>query len=207
MPVWASIAIVLALVVVEALFVAAEIALVSLREGQVRALADKGRRGERVSELVGNPNRFLGAVQIGVTTTAILVSAFGEATLGHPVGHAFEHLGLSERAADVAGFVVVVIGISYVTILLGELVPKRLGLQRAEGTALFFGPALDRFARMMRPAIWFLSKSTDVFVRLLGGDPSLNRESITEEELRDLVTEHEALTRDERKLIYEVFEA
>jgi putative hemolysin len=206
-PIWASVVIVFVLVLLEGLFVAAEIALVSLREGQVRALAEKGRRGERVVDLISNPNRFLGTVQIGVTTTAILVSAFGEATLGHPLGRGAERLGLSKGAADVVGFVIVVVLVSYVTILLGELVPKRLGLQRAEGTALFFGPPLDRFARMMRPVIWFLSKSTDVFVRLLGGDPSLSRELITEEELRDLVTAHEALSRDERALIDEVFEA
>ena len=207
MPVWASVIVVLVLVCAGALFVAAEIALVSMREGQVRALGDKGRRGRRVADLVSNPNRFLGAVQIGVTTTAILVSAFGEATLGHPVGRAFEHAGLAKRPADVIGFVVVVLAISYVTILLGELVPKRLGLQRAEGTALVLGPPLERFARLMRPVIWFLSKSTDVFVRLLGGDPSISRESISGEELRDLVTAHEALSRDERALIDEVFEA
>jgi putative hemolysin len=206
-PAWGSILVVLALVLVEALFVAAEIALVSLREGQVRAIAEQGRRGQRVVELISNPNRFLGAVQIGVTTTAILVSAFGEATLGHPLSRLFRHLGLSERGGNIAGFVVVVIAISYVTILLGELVPKRLGLQRAERTALVFGPGVDRFARLVRPVIWFLSKSTDVFVRLFGGDPSVSREMITEEELRDLVTAHEALTRDERALIDEVFEA
>src|SRR4051812_16507257 len=207
MPVWASALVVVVLVLMSGLFVAAEIALVSLREGQVRALGEHGHRGERVTELVGNPNRFLGAVQIGVTTTAILVSAFGEATLGHPVGRALERAGLSKGAADVLGFVLVVLAISYVTILLGGLVPKRLGLQRAEGTALVLGPPLERFARMMRPVIWFLSKSTDVFVRLAGGDPSLSRENISEEELRDLVTAHEALSRDERALIDEVFEA
>src|SRR3954470_10095783 len=133
MPVWASALVVVVLVLMSGLFVAAEIALVSLREGQVRALGEHGHRGERVTELVGNPNRFLGAVQIGVTTTAILGSAFGEGTLGHPVGHALQHAGRSEGGSDVLGFVVVVLAISYVTILLGELVPKRLGLQRAEG--------------------------------------------------------------------------
>src|SRR3954462_12445079 len=207
MPVWASALVVVVLVLLSGLFVAAEIALVSLREGQVRALGEHGHRGQRVTELVGNPNRFLGAVQIGVTTTAILVSAFGEATLGHPAGRAMERAGLSKSAADVFGFVLVVLAISYVTILFGELVPKRLGLQRAEGTALAFGPPLERFSRLMRPVIWFLSKSTDLFVRLLGGDPSISREMITEEELRDLVTAHEALSRDERALIDEVFEA
>src|SRR3954454_4113965 len=207
MPVWASALVVVVLVLMSGLFVAAEIALVSLREGQARALGEHGHRGQRVTELVGNPNRFLGAVQIGVTTTAILVSAFGEATLGHPIGRALERAGLSKGAADVLGCVLVVLAISYVTILLGELVPKRLGLQRAEGTALFLGPPLERFARGGRPVIWLLSKSTDVFVRLLGGDPSISRESITGEELRDLVTAHEALSRDERALIDEVFEA
>src|SRR6059058_4674166 len=207
MPVWASALVVVVLVLLSGLFVAAEIALVSLREGQVRAIGEHGHRGRRVSDLVSNPNRFLGAVQIGVTTTAILVSAFGEATLGDPVGNAFQKAGLDKRPADVLGFAVVVLAISYVTILLGELVPKRLGLQRAERTALVLGPPLERFARLMRPVIWFLSKSTDVFVRLLGGDPSINRESISGEELRDLVSVHEALSRDERALIDEVFEA
>src|SRR3954467_4754756 len=207
MPVWASALVVVVLVLMSGLFVAAEIALVSLREGQVRALAEHGHRGRHVVALVGNPNRFLGAVQIGVTTTAILVSAFGEATLGHPIGRALERAGLSKSAADVFGFVLVVLAISYVTILLGELVPKRLGLQRAEGTAMLLGPPLERFSRLMRPVIWLLSKSPDLFVRLLGGDPSISREMITEEELRDLVTAHEALSRDERALIDEVFEA
>ena len=207
MPVWGSVLVVLVLVLLSGLFVAAEIALVSMREGQVRAIGERGSRGRHVVALINNPNRFLGAIQIGVTTTAILVSAFGEATLGDPVGGALERTGLSKGVADVVGFVVVVLAISYVTILLGELVPKRLGLQRAETTALLLGSPLERFARLMRPVIWFLSKSTDVFVRLAGGDPSLSRESITEEELRDLVTAHEALTGDERALIDEVFEA
>ena len=207
MPVWGAALVVIVLVLLSGLFVAAEIALVSLRESQVRAIGEHGRRGRHVADLVSNPNRFLGAVQIGVTTTAILVSAFGEATLGHPVGRALQRAGLSKGAADVVGFVLVVLAISYVTILLGELVPKRLGLQRAERTALLLGPPLERFARLMRPVIWFLSKSTDMFVRLAGGDPSLSRETITEEELRDLVTAHEALSGDERALIDEVFEA
>ena len=97
--------------------------------------------------------------------------------------------------------------IAYVTLVVGELAPKRVALQRAESTASAVGPTLDRFARLMRPVIWTLSASTDTAVRLLGGDPDVNRERITEEELRDLVTAHEALSRDERALIDEVFEA
>src|SRR5919199_3737245 len=92
-------------------------------------------------------------------------------------------------------------------VIVAELAPKRLALQRAEGMAQNIAPVLDRFARLMRPVIWFLSKSTDVVVRALGGDPNVNREAITEEELRDLVAAHESLSSDERRLIDEVFAA
>ena len=207
MPVWGSALVVVALIVIEGVFVASEMALVTLREGQLRALAERGRRGERVAGLVEDPNRFLSAVQIGVTTTALLSSAFGAVTLSESAADGLRDLGLGHGAAGVIGFLGVTLVIAYVTLVVGELAPKRIALQRAEGTASAVAPTLDRFARLMRPVIWALSASTDVTVRLLGGDPNLNRERITEEELRDLVTAHEALSRDERALIDEVFEA
>ncbi|MDQ1686193.1 MAG: magnesium and cobalt exporter, family [Frankiaceae bacterium] len=207
MPVWGSVLVVIALIVVEAVFVASEMALVTLREGQVRALAEKGRRGAKVAHLVEDPNRFLSAVQIGVTTTALLSSAFGAITLSDSLATQLEDAGLGHDLATVLGFLLVTLVIAYVTLVVGELAPKRVALQRAESTASAVGPTLDRFARMMRPVIWMLSASTDVVVRLLGGDPNVNRERISEEELRDLVTAHEALSREERRLIDEVFEA
>jgi putative hemolysin len=207
MPVWASALIVVALIVIEAVFVASEMALVTLREGQLRSLAERGRRGAKVAHLVEDPNRFLSAVQIGVTTTALLSSAFGAITLSDSTARGLQDAGVGHGTATVLGFLLVTLVIAYVTLVVGELAPKRLALQRAERTASAVGPTLDRFARLMRPVIWLLSASTDGVVRLLGGDPNLNRERITEEELRDLVTAHEALTRDERRLIDEVFEA
>jgi putative hemolysin len=205
--IWLSIVVVLALVLIEALFAASEMALVTMREGQVSALATKGRRGERIAALIADPNRFLSAVQIGVTTTALLSSAFGAVTLSHSVARGLRHAGLSKTPAAVIGFLGVTLVIAYVTLVVGELAPKRLALQRAVGTATAFGTGLDRFAGLMRPVIWLLSASTDLVVRALGGDPSINRERISEGELRDLVTGHEALSREERRLIDEVFEA
>ena len=207
MPVWGSVLVVLGLIVVEGVFVASEMALVTLREGQVRALAERGRRGEKVARLVENPNRFLSAVQIGVTTTALLSSAFGAVTLSESAADGLRDLGVGHDTGQVIGFLGVTLLIAYVTLIVGELAPKRFALQRAEATAGAVGPTLDRFARLMRPVIWLLSASTDLTVRLLGGDPNVNRERITEEELRDLVTAHEALSRDERALIDEVFQA
>jgi putative hemolysin len=205
--VWISVVVVLVLVLIEAVFAASEIALISLREGQVSALAEKGVRGKKLADLVSNPNRFLSAVQIGVTTTALLSSAFGAVTLSDSASKALRRAGLAHDPSKVIGFLGVTLLIAYVTLVVGELAPKRIALQRAEGLAGSVAPTLDRFAGLMRPIIWMLSVSTDLVVRLLGGDPNIGRESISETELRDLVTGHEALSRDERKLIDEVFEA
>src|SRR5450755_2463469 len=199
--------VVLALVVIEAVFVATEISLVSLRDSQVRGLASKGRRGAAVARLTADPNRFLAGVQIGVTLTSLLSSAYGAVTLSAAAGRELEHLGLSHRSAVVFGFLIVTLGISFVTLVLGELAPKRLALQNAERAAQLAAPTLDRFASLMRPVIWLLSLSTNVVVRLLGADPDARRASISEEELRGLVATHESLGGDERRLIDEVFTA
>jgi len=204
----ASAVIVLALIVIEALFVASELALVSLRDSQVRRIAERGRRGAAVAKLVSDPNRFLAVVQIGVTLTALLSSAYGAVTLSETAKEALvEHVGLSAGLAGFVGVIGVTLIISYVTLVIGELAPKRLALQRAEGAALLVAPFLDRMARVSRPIIWLLSKSTNVVVRLLGGDPDTSREAITAEEVRALVAGNTEIAPDERDLIEEVFAA
>jgi putative hemolysin len=200
-----STGIILLLILFGAVFVASEIALVSLRESQVKGLS--GKRGKRVIALASSPNRFLAAVQIGVTAAGFLSAAFGEARLSSHLAPVLEEAGLSHGLSDVLALIGITLVISYIAIVVGELVPKRLALQRAEATALLFAPLVDRFARIARPVIWLLSRSTDVLVRLLGGDPGARREAITEEELRGLVASHESLSKDERKLIDEVFAA
>jgi putative hemolysin len=204
----ASAAIVLALIVIEALFVASELALVSLRDSQVRRLAERGRRGAAVAKLVSDPNRFLAVVQIGVTLTALLSSAYGAVTLSGTAKDALvEHAGMSEGLAGFVGVVGVTLIISYVTLVIGELAPKRLALQNAEGVALLVGPFLDRMAIIARPVIWLLSKSTNIVVRTLGGDPNTSREAITAEEVRALVAGNTEIAPAERDLIEEVFAA
>jgi putative hemolysin len=198
---------VLVFVLVGGVFAAAEIALVSLRESQIRLLSQRGRRGTKVAKLAEDPNRFLSAVQVGVTLAGFLSAAVGGATLSDDLSPVLEDLGLSPGWADVLALLLVTIAISYVSIVLGELAAKRLALQRAESFALALAPIVDRVATLSRPVIWLLSRSTDVVVRVLGGDPRAQREQITEEELRDLVAAHETLGREERRLIEEVFRA
>jgi len=202
-----NIAIVPALILIEALFVASEIALVSLREGQVRALAVQGRRGAAVAHLVRDPNRYLSTVQIMITLTALLSSAFGAVTLSAQARDAMVDHGVRPGVAGAIGFIGVTLSISFVTLVIGELVPKRLALQRSERTAMLVSPTLNRLAAITRPVIWLLSKCTNVLVRMFGGNPEAGHEEITEEELRGLVAAHESLSPDERRLIDEVFAA
>jgi putative hemolysin len=202
-----DIGLVVLFVLVGGLFAAAEIALVSLRDGQVRALATRGRRGALVAKLNADPNRFLASVQVGVTLAGFLSAAFGGATLSGKLAPVIEGLGVSSGVAHTIALVVITLLISYLSLVLGELAPKRLALQRAEGIALASASALDRMARWSRPVIWLLSVSTNLVVRLLGGDPSAQREQMSDEELRDLVTGHETLGEEERRIVEEVFEA
>ena len=205
--VWLNSLLILVFVICGGFFAAAEIALVSLRDGQIKALAARSRRGETVARVAQNPNRFLSAVQIGVTLMGFLSAAFGGATLAHELAPVFVDWGLSTGVSDVLALIAITVVISYVSIVLGELVAKRLALQRAEGAALLLAPLVDRVAAVSRPLIWLLSISTDAVVRLLGGDPTAKRESMSDEELRELVSSHETLTEEERRIVEDVFEA
>jgi putative hemolysin len=199
--------VVLAFTLVGGFFAAAEIALVSLRESQVQRLAERGRRGERVASLLADPNRFLAAVQVGVTTAGFLSAGFGASRMSPLVSPYLEQIGLSTAAADAVAFVLVTLLLVYLSLVLGELTPKRIALQRAEGIALAVAGAIDWLARISRPFIWLLSASTNLLVRLLGGDPSANKEEITEDEIRGILAAQGTLTEQERELIDDVFDA
>jgi putative hemolysin len=202
-----DIVIVIVFVLVGGIFAAAEIALVSLRESQVRNLAERGRRGRTVARLNADPNRFLSAVQIGVTLAGFMASAFGGATLSRHVAPVLEGWGLSAGWASAVSLVLVTIVVAYFSIVLGELAAKRLAMQRAERFSLVLAPMVDKIATALRPAIWFLSVSTNVVLRLVGADPHAQREQISDEELRELVSGHETLGEDERQILNDVFEA
>jgi putative hemolysin len=203
-----NLGVVLLFTLVAGFFVAAEIALISLRESQVqRIVAERGKRGQVLATLVSDPNRFLAAVQIAVTTAAFLSAGFGASRMSPQVSPLLENLGLSKDVADGLAFVLVTLLLVYISLVLGELTPKRIALQRAETIAVTFAGLVDWLARVTRPFIWLLSKSTDVMVRLLGGDPAANKEEITESELRGMLASQSSLTKEERELIDDVFEA
>lgn len=204
---WVNIALVFVFILIGSFFAAAEIALVSLRESQVERLSQRGRRGRTLASLVRDPNRFLAAVQVGVTLAGFISAGFGASQIAPALSPVLESWGLSEGWASAIAFIGVTIVIAYFSLVVGELVPKRIALQRAESTALALAGPVALLARITRPFIWLLSVSTNALVRLLGGNPHSGKEQITGEELRDIVAATEELTAEERALIDDVFDA
>lgn len=204
---FADLALVAGLILLAAIFVAAEIALISLRESQIRQIAGRGKRGARVAKLAENPNRFLAAAQVGVTVCGFLSAALGAERLGSYVIPWLEGKGLSNGLSTTLSIIGVTLVIAYFSLVFGELVPKRLALFRSEEISLASAGVIDVIAKIFRPIIWLLSKSTDFVVRAFGIDPKEARSQISEEELLDLVAGHAALSDEERDIVEEVFNA
>jgi putative hemolysin len=202
-----DIGLVLLFIAVAGLFVAAEIALISLRDSQIRQLEGKSRRGDRVVSLTKNPNRFLAAAQVGITFLGFLSAALGSERLGKYVSPVFEEWGLSKTLSETLALISITIVIAYISLVFGELVPKRLALYRTEIIALAAAPTIDFMAKVFRPVIWLLSKSTDAVVKLFGLSSKEIRSEISEAELVDLVSGHTALSEEEREIVEEVFAA
>jgi putative hemolysin len=204
---FADLALIAGLILLAALFVAAEIALISLRESQIRQIAGRGKRGARVAKLAENPTRFLAAAQVGVTVCGFLSAALGAEKLGGYVIPWLEGKGLSTGLSTTLSIIGVTLVIAYFSLVFGELVPKRLALFRSEEISLASAGLIDVIAKIFRPIIWLLSKSTDFVVRAFGIDPKEARSQISEEELLDLVAGHAALSDEERDIVEEVFNA
>jgi putative hemolysin len=196
-----------ALIVLGAIFVAAEIALVSLRESQIKQIATRGKRGAKVASVASNPNRLLATLQVGVTVTGFLSAALGADRLGDHFIPWLESRGLSNDSASTASLIGLTFIIAYFSLVFGELVPKRVALYRTEQIAMYSAGFIDIVAKIFRPIIWVLSHSTSAVVRIFGIDPKEQRSQISEEELLDLVAGHAALTDEERDIVEEVFNA
>lgn len=199
-----NIALVVVFVLVGGVFAATEMALVTLRESQVDALEQRGKRGQKVAALARNPNLFLSAVQIGVTVAGFASAAFGASSIAPSVTPLFVSWGMAEATASLLATVVLTLLIAFLSLVLGELVPKRLAIQRNSAFSYAVAPVVSGFATVMRPVIWLLSVSTNALVRLLGGDPDKAGEEMSEEELRSIVSSHEGLPEDERRILDDV---
>ncbi|MFE5407527.1 hemolysin family protein [Microbacterium sp. NPDC056569] len=199
-----NIALVIIFVLVGGVFAATEMALVTLRESQINTIAARGRRGQKVASLARNPNTFLSAVQIGVTVAGFASAAYGATSIAPSVTPLLMAWGVPASVAATIATVLLTLVIAYLSLVLGELVPKRLAIQRNAQFAYAVAPVLDGFATVMKPVIWLLSVSTNALVRLLGGDPHKTADELSEEELRDIVATHQGLPADERRILDDV---
>lgn len=179
------------LIVLNGFFAMAELAVVSSRRPRLAAMAEEGRAGARTAlGLLENQARFLSSVQIGITLIGVLAGAFGGATLAEDLAAPLEAAGLGPRAAETVAVGLVVAVITYLSLIVGELVPKQIALANPERVAALVARPMAAVARVAGPAVWLLEVSSRLVLRLLGrGEEPEQR--VTEEEIRMLVAEAE----------------
>ncbi len=201
--------IIVLLVLINGVFVAAEIALVSLRPSRVEQLMDEGRRGaQRVRRLISDPARFLAVIQLAITFIGFLASAFAGVSLASRLGQLFITLGMAGDVATVLSLLLVTTLLSLFTIVFGELVPKSLALAHPEAFALGLARPVDLLGRLLHPLVAFLTLATRTIARLLGAEVSTEAQ-ITAEELRLIVErggEQGILEAEEEQMINAVIE-
>ena len=145
--IWWSIGLVFLFIIIGGIFAGTEIALVSLRPSQVDQLAKKGKRGERTAAIARDPNRFLAAVQIGVTVAGFFSAAYGASAIAPALVPVLTSWGMGQSVANTVALIFMTLLIAYFSLVLGELVPKRIGLQRSTTVALATAPTLGRSQR------------------------------------------------------------
>ena len=201
---WLDILIILGLVMLNGVFAMSELAIVSSREARLRAMAKNGSRGAQCAlDLAAEPGRFLSTAQIGITLISILAGAYSGASLGGPVAERLTAAGLDPDTAKTLGFGLVIAVVTYVSLIVGELVPKQFALRSPEPIAIIVSRPMRWLSKATAPFVWLLDKSSLLIFRLLG----FNRESknhVTAEELHLVVAEAQTagvLEESERAII------
>lgn len=184
-----EVAVILLLLIANGVFAMAEIAVVSAKKARLRRLADQGNGNARIAlELAESPNRFLSTVQIGITLVGIFAGAFGGATLAAKLAEPIARISFLAPYADKVALIIVVAGITYFSLVLGELVPKRFGLSNPEGISMAVARPMNWLSKAARPLVSFLSVSTEVLLRLMGFKPE-KEVTVSEEEVRVMMQE------------------
>jgi putative hemolysin len=201
---WLDLLLILALIGLNGVLAMSELAIVSAREARLKAMAKNGSAGAKCAlELSAEPGRFLSTVQIGITLIGILAGAYSGASLGGPVAERIALLGMDPETAETVGLVLVVITVTYASLVIGELVPKQLALRAPEAVAAMISRPMRILSKVTGPFVWLLDHTTAVVFRLLG----LKRDSraeVTAEELHMVVAEAKSagvLEESERAII------
>ena len=202
------------LIFINAVFAAAEIAIISLSEAKLKKQAEDGdKKAKKLLKLVQSPERLLSAIQIAITLAGFLSSAFAADSFADPLTTWLRYdvgfTAIPEKTLNTLVVILITLILSYFSLVLGELVPKRLGMKKTEKVARFTVGLVSAVSKVFRPLIWFLSKSTNAVLRLLGIDPSAEEEEVSEDEILmmvDLGEEQGAIEAAEKELIENIFE-
>lgn len=203
-----EILILLAMIVLNGVFVMTEIALVSARKSRLETLADKGdKKAKSALELAENPERFLSTVQIGITLISILTGVYSGEKFGKDIEPFFRKFELTSPYADTISTTVIVVIVTFVSILIGELIPKKLGMIRSEKIARVMAGPMNALSYALHPFVIMLSAITHLIFRLFNVR-KINDTSVTEEEIKALITEGSelgAIDEEEKEIIERVF--
>ena len=201
---WLDVLLILALVALNGVLAMSELAIVSSREARLKAMAKNGSRGAQVAlDLAAEPGRFLSTVQSGITLISIFAGAFSGASLGEPVAERLRPLGLDPETAHTIGFGLVIVLTTFVSLVIGEIVPKQFALRSPEPIAAVMSRPMRWLSKITAPFVWLLDTSSSLIFRLLGFDRE-SRNQVTAEELHLVVAEAQTagvLEEDERAMI------
>lgn len=200
------------LILLNAIFASAEIAVLSVNEAKIEAMAAKGnRRAQRLLKLMKEPEKFLSTIQIAITLSGFLGSAFAAENFADPLAAWLLELGVPMSAASLETVMVVLITLilSYFTLIFGELVPKRVAMKKSEELALVYSGVIGAISTAFKPVVYSLSFSTNAVLRMCGIDPKEEEETVSEEDIRMMVKasgDKGAIDKEEQEFIQNVFE-
>lgn len=200
------------LIALNAVFASAELAVLSVNESKINRLAERGsKKARRLRKLLKEPAKFLSTIQIAITLSGFLGSAFAADGFSDPLVDWLVGLGatLSRNTLDTLSVIFITLVLSYFTLIFGELVPKRIAMKKSEALALKVSGIVSGISVLFKPIVWLLSVSTNAVLRMLGIDPNETEEQICEEDIRMMVEtggETGAIDKDEQTFIQNVFE-
>lgn len=200
------------LIALNAIFASAEIAVLSINPTKLERMADQGdKRAKRLFQLTREPAKFLSTIQVAITLSGFLGSAFAADNFSEPLVEWIISLGvhIPRDTLDTIAVILITLILSYVTLVFGELVPKRVAMKRAEALGLGISGLVSGISVVFKPIVWFLSLSTNAILRLIGIDPNEVEEQVSEEDIRMMVdagSEKGAIDQEEKEFIQNVFE-
>src|SRR3982751_4380912 len=203
-----EVVILLGLIILNGLFVMSEIALVSARKPRLETMAEKGdKKAEAALKLSNNPELFLSAAQIGITLIAILTGVYSGERFGKQLAPSIEKIEFLRPYAETVATTIVVIIVTFLSIVFGELIPKRIGLLNAERIAKVVAPPMRAFARFTHPIVWLLNKTSNLFFTIFNLRKTKD-ETVTEDEIKAIInegTESGSIEEEEKELIERIF--